>query len=260
MGASLDKLQGTSKTAAGAASLGNFAWTVPGQEMVRPPAGGVTEAVLGRLGFAEAPAKPGSFNTDNVGAQLLNLGPQQVDQLRRQLYTSGLMQDKFYGARAQPMPFGQPLDGDTVSAFASAAQLATFTGSLDVLLSAKAPIGSLGAQGPVKQPLVIELPSETDLHAVLKESAMPLIGRDPTDKEMADFAKRFQSQSAAYQRAAYSAGGSGLPGGPGGTVTKPPSGAAAAEEFLEQGAPVEAGAQRMEKGLTTLLKMFSGGA
>lgn len=241
----------------GAAS-GTFAWTPP------PAVGAVqvpsnlplTSRVLGGL-VATAPAGP--YSLDNVGPVLQGLDPTGLDQVRRQLYTSGLMPNSYYGARATPMPFGQPLDGDTAAAFQSAARLAVFTGNLDQLLSAKANIGGLGAQGPVKQPLVIELPSAEDLHAVLKESAMPLLGRDPTPQEMAEFTARFQKLSADYQRAAYAAGGSGLPGGPGGTVKKPPSGTAAAEQYLKEKAPVEAGAQREENGLSILTKMFTGG-
>lgn len=238
---------------------GTVTWTPPGT--IQAPVGGVTAGALGRLGFGGgAPRKPVNMLPEQFGPILQGLGPAELGTVRQQLYAAGLMPAAYYGKNALPLPQGA-LDGDTAQAFYSAAKLAAFTGNLDTLLSARAPqVRAGGGAGQVRQPLVIELPSETDLHAVLKEAAMPLIGREPTQAEMSDFARRFRDQSAAYQRQAYAAGGAGLPGGPGGTVTKPPSGQAAAEEFLAQRAPAEVGAQRMEGGLGILLKMFSGGA
>lgn len=244
--------------AGGGAATGTVTWTPPG--VAQAPPGGVTEAMLGRLGFAGGvPRAPVNLPADQLGPILGSLSAADLDQVRRQLYSSGLMPDRFYGARAQPMPFGQGLDADTAAAFRSAVSLAQFTGNLDQLLAAKPSLAAIGAQGPTRQPLVIELPSETDLHAVLKEAAMPLIGRDPTPEEMTAFAKRFREQAATYQRQAYAAGGAGLPGGLGGTVQRPPAASVAAQEFLKREAPVEAGAQKMEQGLGILVKMFAGG-
>jgi hypothetical protein len=244
--------------AGGAAGSGNFAWTVPGTP---------STLALGTAGpvWARAPAtlaataKPGSFNLDNVGPVLQQMTGEQFTALQKQLYAIGAYPASYYGDRAKPVNFGKVGDLDTLQAFYAVAPYASRTGNLDQILAASTDISALGAQGPVKQPLVIELPSTDDLHAVLKAAAMPLIGRDPTPEEMDAFTARFQKLSADYQRSAYAAGGSGLPGGPGGTVSKPPSGSAAAETFLQERAPVEAGAQKEENALGILFKMFGGG-
>lgn len=242
----------------GGAGTGNFSWTIPGTPSTLD---------LGAKGpvWARAPAtlaataKPGSFNLDNVGVELQKMTGEQFTALQKQLYAIGAYPASYYGDRAKPVNFGKVGDLDTLQAFYAVAPYASRTGNLDQILSASMDVSTLGAQGPTKQPLVIELPSSDDLHAVLKAAAMPLIGRDPTPEEMDAFTARFQKLSADYQRSAYAAGGSGLPGGLGGTVTKPPAGSAAAETFLQERAPTEAGAQKEENALGILVKMFSGG-
>jgi hypothetical protein len=243
--------------AGGAVSSGNFTWTVPAVPVPTTRVFG-TDIPIGRV-VTPGPKMPTSFNLDNVGPVLQGMSGEQFTMLQKQLYAIGAYPASYYGDRAKRVNFGKVGDLDTLQAFYAVAPYASRTGNLDQILAASTDISGLGAQGPTKQPLVIELPSSDDLHAVLKQAAMPLIGRDPTPQEMADFASRFQKLSADYQRSAYAAGGSGLPGGPGGTVSKPPSGAAAAETFLEERAPVEAGAQRQENALGILVKMFGGG-
>jgi hypothetical protein len=248
---------------AGTYATGNFTWTVPGTPA--PPMTGIerrlTAGGLIAPGTVGRTPAPGSYNEFTVGSALQGMTPEQFKALQQQLYNIRAFPDAFYGRNARDINWGKVGDLDTLQAFRGVLPYAMMTGNLDQILGATAPPGALaGAAGPVKQPLVIELPSREDMDAVLRESAKGLLGRDPTPDQFAAFAADFSSRVANYQRQAYTAGGSGLPGGPGGSVTKPPSGQAAAEEFLRKTAPTEVGAQKMEGGLGILLKMFGGGA
>jgi hypothetical protein len=198
------------------------------------------------------------LDSNSAGRILAGLSPEEFYQVQQQLYTRGLYADSYYGKTPRPVNWGAVGDNDTLSAFRSAASLAGFTGNLDQILngvpSAQALLaGGGGGGGPTRAPLVIELPSAEDLGAVLRQSASKLLGRDPTPAELSAFVADFQADSSAYQREAY-----GKTTG-GGTVNRPPSADTAAESFLKEKAPVEAGAQKMESGLGVLLRMFGGG-
>jgi hypothetical protein len=193
---------------------------------------------------------------NSAGRILAGLSPEEFYQVQQQLYTRGLYSDSYYGKTPRPVNWGAVGDNDTLSAFRSAASLAGFTGNLDQILSgppsAQALLAGQGG-GPTRAPLVIELPSAEDLGAVLRQSASKLLGRDPTPAELSAFVADFQADSSAYQREAYGKATGG------GTVNRPPSADTAAESFLKEKAPVEAGAQKMESGLGVLLRMFGGG-
>jgi hypothetical protein len=207
-----------------------------------------------QLGLTTAPQQ---LDANAAGRLLAGLSPEDFFQVQQQLYARGLFPDSYYGKTPRPVNWGQVGDNDTLSAFRSAASLAGFTGNLDQILqggpSAQALLAGGGGGGPTRAPLVIELPSAEDLGAVLRQSASKLLGRDPTPEELSAFVADFQADSSAYQREAYGKAASG------GTLGQPPSAPTAAEGFLQERAPVEAGAQKLESGLGVLLKMFGGG-
>jgi hypothetical protein len=233
-----------------------FSWTPPyDPSQYTPPPGSAIGGAAARLGVTPRPAAQ-QLDSNAAGRILGGLSPEQFFQVQQQLYTRGLYADSYYGKTPRPVNWGAVGDNDTLSAFRSAAILAGFTGNLDQILSgppsAQALLAGQGG-GRARAPLVIELPSAEDLGAVLRQSASKLLGRDPTPAELSAFVADFQADSSAYQREAYGKATGG------GTVNRPPSADTAAESFLKEKAPVEAGAQKMESGLGVLLRMFGGG-
>lgn len=230
-----------------------FKWTPPGRAPVAPP--GTSIAIrMGNLGLT---AGPKQITKSDARKMLSGMSQEEFFALQQQLYGRGLYEAGYYSADPRPVSWGALGDPDTIQAFVTATTLADYTGDLDQILNG--PIdprlsgAGAGRGGPTRPPLVIELPSAEDLGAVLKQSATKLLGRNPTPDELAAFVADFQSDSAAYQRESYGKAVSG------GTVGQPPTASTAAETFLQEKAPVEAGAQKLEGGLGVLLRMFGGG-
>lgn len=244
-------------TAAGGAASGKFTWTPPKSTQGFDP---TTTGVGRRLAaggllapgqmFPSVQPLPDTIDAGTFGQRIAALDPSQVEALQRQLYESGAYPASYYGKNAKPVPWGQR-DPDTVQILQQMAGLATFTGNLDQILGAKVDIGALSKTQ--RAPLVIELPAKDDLEHVLRQSAMELLGRDPTPDEMARYSSRFTEATSAYQKQRYAAEEGG------GTVTQAPSATTAAESYLREQSPVEYGAQRIEKGLSSLRKLFTGG-
>jgi hypothetical protein len=246
----LDALIAKLAAGGGGATSGKFTWT--------PPPGGAAYAGMAGSLFA-GPAVPGrtrvaglpeTVDAVGFGARLSQLDPSQVEALQRQLYESGAYPDSYYGKNPKKIAWGQR-DPDTVGILQQMAGLASFTGNLDQILGAKVDVGALAAKE--RAPLVIELPSQEDMTSVLKDTAADILGRDPTPQELARYSASFTARVKAYQGQRYAAGEAG------GTVTQAPQAQAMAESFLQEQSPVEAGAQRMEKGLAALRQVFTGG-
>lgn len=244
-------------TAAGSAASGKFTWTPPKSTLGFDP----TTTGIGRrlaAGGLLAPGQmfpsvqplPDTIDSATFGQRITALDPSQVEALQRQLYDAGAYPDSYYGKNAKPIPWGQR-DQDTIGLLMQMAGLATFSGNLDQMLQAKVDISQRGKTH--RAPLVIELPAKDDLEHVLRQSAMELLGRDPTPDEMARYSSRFTEATSAYQKQRYAAEEGG------GTITQAPSATTAAESYLRQQSPVEYGAQRIEKGLSSLRKLFTGG-
>jgi hypothetical protein len=234
----------------GAVTGGKFTWTPPTAAAAIDVRGTGIGAQLAQRGLITTTTpQPLSLSTVEFGARLSGLDPEQVRKLQEQLYASGAYPASYYGRGAKKIPFGQ-LDPDTAQILQQMAGLASFTGNLDQLLSAKVDIAELGEK---RAPLVIELPSQEDMDSVLRESASEILGRDPTPEELARYSSRFTSAIRSYREKKYGTEETG------GTVTQPPSAEALAESFLRETSPVEAGAQRMERGLQSLRELFIGG-
>ncbi|MFY9588667.1 MAG: hypothetical protein WAT66_14580 [Actinomycetota bacterium] len=246
-----------SKVDTGVVQVGSetrFKWTPPGPAPIAPP--GTSVAVrMQNLGLTTGPKQ---ITKSEARKMLSGMSQEDFFQLQQQLYGRGLYESAYYSGDPRPVSWGALGDPDTIQAFVTATNLADYTGDLDQILngaidSRLAGGGGGGRGGPTRAPLVIELPSAEDLGAVLKQSATKLLGRNPTSDELAAFVADFQSDSAAYQRESYGKAVSG------GTVGQPPTASTAAETFLQEKAPVEAGAQKLEGGLGVLLRMFGGG-
>ena len=233
----------------GAATGGKFQWTPPGSVMDYTKTGIGRRLIGAGLTQPQVPLAE-TLDAATFGQRIAALDPSQVEAIQHQLYESGAYPNSYYGKNAKPVPWGQR-DPDTVGILQQMAGLASFTGNLDQILSAKVDIGALSKTQ--RAPLVIELPAQEDMDRILKDSAMELLGRDPTPDELARYSSKFTSAVSAYQKGQYAAGEGG------GTVTQAPSAQAAAESFLQQASPVEAGAQRIEKGLKALRTLFVGG-
>jgi hypothetical protein len=234
-----------------AAGTGKFTWTPPPipQRTVTAFGTQIPGTPPVTLGpnpvFGQQTVDVGGF-----GALISQLDPSQIEALQHQLYESGAYPASYYGKGAKPVPWGQR-DPDTVQILQQMAGLASFTGNLDQILSAKVDIGALSRTQ--RAPLVIELPSQDDMTHVLRQSAMELLGRDPTPDELARYSSKFSDAVSAYQKQRYTAEEGG------GTVTQAPSATSAAEQYLREQSPVEYGAQRIEKGLSALRQLFTGG-
>jgi hypothetical protein len=241
------------------ATGGKFTWTPPkSTQGLDPGTTGIGRRLMsgGLLSAGERfpAAQPVAETVDALtfGQRVTKMDRSEIEQLQHQLYDAGAYSDAYYGKNPKKIPWGEK-DPETMSLLQNMATLAaTFTGSLDSLMGAKADLGSIGATK--RAPLVIELPSQDDMTAVLKDSAMELLGRDPTPDELARYSASFTERVKAYQTQQYAAGEAG------GTVTQAPNAANAAEAMLQQSSPVEAGAQRIEKGLSALRQLFTGGS
>lgn len=97
------------------------------------------------------------------------------------------------------------------------------------------PEGKDGA-GPVKQPLVIGRRDPEYLRTILRGVSSRIMGASLSPEEEEHFISTFNNMSDAAQRAEYEASGSGLPGGPGGTVTEVDP-QAQASKFLREHRP-----------------------
>lgn len=244
-------------TAAGSAASGKFTWTPPKSTQGFDP----TTTGIGRrlaAGGLLAPGQmfpsvqplPDTIDSATFGQRITALDPSQVEALQRQLYDAGAYPDSYYGKNAKPIPWGQR-DQDTIGLLMQMAGLATFSGSLDQMLQAKVDISQRGKVQ--RASLVIELPAKEDLDHILRATAADALGRDPTPDEETRYVSGFTSRISAYQKQRYAAEEGG------GTVMQAPSATTAAEAFARETSPVEYGAQRIEKGLSALRNLFTGG-
>jgi hypothetical protein len=193
---------------------------------------------------------PETMDLATFGQRVNALTPEQLTVLQQQMYAAGAYPASYYGRNAKPVPYGQ-LDQDTNGLLQQLGTLATFNGSLDRMLSAKVDIGAISKTQ--RAPNVIELPAPEDMAKVVRDTAMEELGRDATQQQVAAFSASFTAKVKAYQEQQYAAGEAG------GTVTQSPSVQAAAEQYVRESSPVEAGAQRIEKGLKSLRELFTGG-
>lgn len=111
----------------------------------------------------------------------------------------------------------------------------------DVLADAKknAPATS---PSPVRDPLVIRLTHPDDLQAILGAVASSVTGGKSSlsDEQARQFVVDVHNAERAAQRGVYEAGGSGLPGGPGGEVVDVPNAAEQARKRVQAANPQDA--------------------
>lgn len=217
------------------------------------PKGGVTEATLARLGYKQVPVTPKLIE---AAQGFYKLPEDQIAELQHKLYAGHFYSDDYYSGRGKTPAYGVA-DEDSYSAWKRALIRAARSGQPigDVLGAA----GAAGvAAGPVAEPLVIQLTSPTDLRAIYEAASIKLTGRKPAEGDVTAFIAEQQATEMTAQQAAYKAGGAGLPGGPGGTVTRPPSPEAAATAEVRQRQPGETGAHDLSRTFDMFLSLLGG--
>jgi hypothetical protein len=100
----------------------------------------------------------------------------------------------------------------------------------------KAKYGSTADKGAKRQPFISELADPVELSSLLDDVAVRRMGRGLTPEEKARFSDSFRGLQETEQRKYYEASGSGLPGGPGGSVTMPDA-SSRAEQFVTETRP-----------------------
>lgn len=100
----------------------------------------------------------------------------------------------------------------------------------------KSRFGTTGDKAKVRQPFISELTDPVALSDLLDEVSVRRMGRGLSLEEKERFSTSFRGLQESSQRQAYEASGSGLPGGPGGSVTAP-NPQARAEAFVTETRP-----------------------
>lgn len=115
-------------------------------------------------------------------------------------------------------------------------------------------------KGPTRQPLVIRLTNPNDIKSVIGRAASAVTGGAAglSDEEMDQFVREIHDLERTAQRANYEAGGSGLPGGPGGEVTKGGDIEDMAKKRLFEARPKEAQAYSYLESFNTFMDLIRG--
>lgn len=100
----------------------------------------------------------------------------------------------------------------------------------------KSKFGSTAEKAKVRQPFISELADPAELSDLLDDVAVRRMGRGLSPEEKERFSTSFRGLQESEQRKYYEASGSGLPGGPGGSVTMPDAGARA-NQFVTESRP-----------------------
>lgn len=80
----------------------------------------------------------------------------------------------------------------------------------------------LAGSSAKRTPLVSRLTNPLDVAAIANDIAKKRTGQRFSDDQLAKFQAAYRQAELAQQQAIYKAGGSGMPGGPGGTIVDPP--------------------------------------
>lgn len=213
---------------------------------------GPTDTVLitrARQGGSRDPQGGGTENKQTVATQrawFYSLRGPDLTHLQDQLEAAGLLKRD---ASGHPT-YGRGIVGDeaTAQAYDTLLGRSVATGQTidESLANATGSMSQYGTQtGPAKQGLVVQLTNPADIKKAVKDAASSDLGRGLTDKEASEFTTLYQALERNYQQQTYTAQGSGLPGGPGGTTVAPPSASAFADEQIQQRYPGEYGAHKI---------------
>ena len=170
---------------------------------------------------------------DEWAPQTQSWSPERIADIQAQLVDAGLLDPDDYQRgfwdQESAQAYRQLLGYSNVSGLDSHQ-------TLQRIGEVKSKFGSTGDKAKVRQPFISELTDPVALSDLLDEVAVRRMGRGLSPEEKARFSDSFRGLQESSQRQAYEMSGSGLPGGPGGSVTQP-NAQARAEEFVTSSRP-----------------------
>ena len=194
----------------------------------------------GRLGVARSPSEyvksqvaPRYKLGDEWEPQTKSWSPERIADIQAQLVDAGLLDPDDYQRGFW--------DQESASAYRQLLGYSNVSGldshqTLQRIGEVKAKYGTTADKGAKRQPFISELADPTELSSLLDDISVRRMGRGLTPEEKARFSDSFRGLQESEQRKYYEASGSGLPGGPGGSVTMPDAGSRA-EEFVTSTRP-----------------------
>lgn len=185
------------------------------------------------------------------------LNPTELIALQKQLYDAGYYPDSFYGGNKKPTFGNGDPDDPGYAAYVRAVKdaslhKATVAGTIGARAGSGAAKAADGS-GAVKQGEIVTLTSPDDIKTIAEKTIPDLIGRKLNDAELAGLIGVFHAAEKAYYDKQYAASGSGLPGGPGGTVGAAPSLSSFAEQQAQKLHPEEYQRQQELNGIDTVM-------
>ena len=198
----------------------------------------------GRLGVARSPSEFVQSQVPHEVAPRYKLGdewepqtkswsPERIADIQAQLVDAGLLDPDDYQRgfwdQESATAYRQLLGYSNVSGLDSHQ-------TLQRIGEVKSKYGTTADKGAKRQPFISELADPTELSSLLDDISVRRMGRGLTPEEKARFSDSFRGLQESEQRKYYEASGSGLPGGPGGSVTMPDAGSRA-EEFVTSTRP-----------------------
>lgn len=170
---------------------------------------------------------------DEWSPQTQSWSPERIADIQAQLVDAGLLDPDDYQRgfwdQESATAYRQLLGYSNVSGLDSHQ-------TLQRIGEVKAKFGSTADKGAKRQPFISELADPTELNDLLDDVAVRRMGRGLTPEEKARFSDSFRGVQESEQRKYYEASGSGLPGGPGGSVTMPDA-RSRANEFVTSTRP-----------------------
>ena len=170
---------------------------------------------------------------DEWTPQTQSWSPERIADMQAQLVDAGLLDPDDYQRgfwdQESAQAYSQLLGYSNVSGLDSHQ-------TLQRIGEIKSKYGGTKEKGRVRQPFISELADPAALNDLLDDVAVRRMGRGLTPEEKARFSDSFRGVQEAEQRKAYEMSGSGLPGGPGGSVTMPDA-SSRANEFVTENRP-----------------------
>jgi len=233
----------------------------PGSPLAGPPkprAGELGSPLLGPPS-PTPPRVPVTARLIEAAQGFYRLPEDQVAELQAKLLAGGFYDDSYYTATGKKPQFGVA-DDDSYAAYKRALTRTARSGkALTEVLDEAVTAGGAEKAEQQRQPLIVQLTSPTDLRRIYQAAAVALTGsRDMDEDRVAKFIADQQEAERQAQQTMYSAGGSGLPGGPGGTVTEPPSPQAAAEATIRATQPTTVGGHDIAGQFDSFLSILAG--
>lgn len=236
------------------ASAGETLFNLP-QDIAR------TKVILERGGpLPEKYVKPDIRSFGELMLEFARKQPEPLGRIQEELWNAGLYDKKAQWASGladeesisayQKALLRAARENKTVSeVIEEAKQAVQASGGLEKLGYQKS-----GTTGPTQDPLTIRLTHPDDIRATAMQTSAKVLGRGFSAQELDRFVHTYQSMESSAQQAAYSATGSGLPGGPGGTVTAPASVENAATRAAREANPGAAGATDLSNAYDLMLQ------